>query len=219
MQPEDAGGLLRYTSYDGVPQFAQDSSGSTALNPSTWSDSAHKAAGSAQAKLPLKCHCGAFYGELIRPSACKDWSGVIFNTVKDDTWRWVLCMCTSCRTTSGQPLSPLIFIPPEAFIHPSGAIPSTTPGLTRYESTPGQVARSFCSTCGANVFYERAERESVGGFLDVFLGVVDAPLGEVLEGWLMRRPVGNGEDGNEKDAVHLDVKEVEERGWRESVFQ
>jgi len=46
-----------------------------------------------------------------------------------------------------------------------------------YESTPGEVRRGFCPTCGSSLFWERIGAPEV----DVLLGTLDAPTGERLE--------------------------------------
>ncbi|KAM0703730.1 hypothetical protein Q7P35_009669 [Cladosporium inversicolor] len=120
-----------------------------------------------------------------------------------------LCSCTSCRLASGQELTAWAFIPlADISLDAEGKIPlelsSVTTGTSTSKSTSESafasnlqtynssedVTRSFCSVCGAIVFFhvssqhseERDRRETT--LLDVAVGLLDAPEGARAENWL-----------------------------------
>jgi hypothetical protein len=114
-----------------------------------------------------------------------------------------LCACTSCRLASGMEITAWAFVPAvDISLDAAGEIPlpaisSKTPSavfgtLQTYNSSPG-VARSFCSTCGAIVFWsedltedlkdgEKSEKER--RVVDVAVGLLAADEGARAENWL-----------------------------------
>lgn len=210
VQPEDGGGLMRYC-HDQVPQYVHKEPGPT-VEPSDWKEGGR--AKSSTGSLPLKCHCGGFKASVKRPSACEDQTAHIFQYIEDDKWRWSLDFCTSCRTTTGEPLSCFIFLSPQAILLEDGTTPLTTKALAHYQSSPG-VFRSFCPVCGAKAFYQNTNKQVVDRVVEPLLGLVDIPLKEVLECWVKRV-----EDVSEtlEEAAHQDLAHSVVDGWKRSAF-
>jgi hypothetical protein len=119
-----------------------------------------------------------------------------------------LCSCTSCRLASGQELTAWAFIPLtdisldaegkfplelSSVAGTSGATPTSistaeSPFASRlqtYDSSTN-VTRSFCSVCGAIVFFALSEQNKAPEtmLLDVAVGLLDAPEGARAENWL-----------------------------------
>lgn len=117
-----------------------------------------------------------------------------------------LCSCTSCRLASGQEITAWAFIPLTdisldaegkrplelASVISTGTCKSTSiaedpfdSNLQTYSSSPN-VTRSFCSVCGAIVFFALSEpgRNPKTMLLDVAVGLLDAPEGARAEDWL-----------------------------------
>lgn len=106
------------------------------------------------------------------------------------------CACNSCRRMSGFDLTAWAFIPSTSifldeactvpFTFPTGpASPNTSPdprtlNLKAYESSTG-VLRSFCSTCGAKVFWDGRAGSGKERVVDVAVGLLDAPSGARAE--------------------------------------
>ncbi|KAF2651266.1 hypothetical protein K491DRAFT_696589 [Lophiostoma macrostomum CBS 122681] len=110
------------------------------------------------------------------------------------------CTCNSCRRASGFDITFWAFIPSsnifrdsactQAFIRnpdPEGAGSEKYWGTMKsYTSSPG-VTRTFCSICGANVFWDgRPGREEEGSnaLVDVAVGLLDAGSGARAEEFL-----------------------------------
>lgn len=137
------------------------------------------------------------------------------------------CACRSCRAASGFDITFWSFIPTSNIFldaelttrFPISA-PSRPPtywgSMKRYQSSPG-VTRSFCGTCGANVFWHGHEK-SYGrrGLVDVAVGLLDAESGarakEILGWWTERVSF-------KEDAAHRGLVGGLENGlkaWKES---
>ncbi|KAH7071527.1 DUF636 domain-containing protein [Paraphoma chrysanthemicola] len=121
------------------------------------------------------------------------------------------CTCHSCRRASGFDITFWAFIPTSNIFLSPPSLPSPADSAARpkpfppwpqgskfptwgtmrtYTSSPG-VTRSFCSVCGANIFWA-GDLEHTGhkGVLDVAVGLLDAKSGsraeEVLSWWTGR---------------------------------
>ena len=110
-----------------------------------------------------------------------------------------LCSCTSCRLASGQEITAWAFVPlVDVSLDAEGKIPlelsavtgtggaaSPVASLQTYNSSDN-VTRSFCSVCGAIVFFALSEPDQTPEtmLLDVAIGLFDAPEGARAESWL-----------------------------------
>ncbi|KAH7135457.1 Mss4-like protein [Dendryphion nanum] len=114
------------------------------------------------------------------------------------------CTCHSCRRASGFDIIFWAFIPTSNIFQDAGCtIPfSRNDGkywgsMKRYESSAG-VARTFCGSCGANVFWDGRET-----LVDVAVGLLDAEDGTRAEErlvWCAER-VSFGEEGVHRGLV------------------
>lgn len=209
VQPEDGGGLARYID-DGLPKYVGENDDDRA-DESQWTVTER-----APAKVPLRCACGQFQAELVRPSAvlsippCEgdplehEWK----DRVSDDKWRLGVCPCESCRLTIGFPFSAFVFILQDAIKPVAGS--KGVAGLSKYLSRE-DVTRYFCGGCGASVLYELKSRSELG-VLDLNAGVIDGPLGPILKEWLWRAHLATYGD----DADDVAMFETLRRGWESS---
>lgn len=167
----DLGGLARFLP-DGVPRYADGTSAEAITDRGVATKEEEEAIRqAAEARtLPLRCHCGHVQLDVHRPSSSPV-PEAFKGAVVGDSWLWNFCLCHSCRTTSGFDTSCYFFAP---YTHITGSSSSSHPtdGLSTYSSYPGR-RRHFCPTCGACVFFDRADR---GDLCDVFLGLVDVPV-------------------------------------------
>ncbi|KAF2467927.1 uncharacterized protein BDR25DRAFT_374247 [Lindgomyces ingoldianus] len=98
------------------------------------------------------------------------------------------CTCVSCRRCSGFDITFWAFIPTcNISLDSAGTIPfSRNPywGTMKTYRSSGNVTRTFCSVCGANVFWDGDARQSI---VDVAVGLLDAGSGalaqELLAWW------------------------------------
>ena len=70
------------------------------------------------------------------------------------------------------------------------------PGCTRYKSSPENVSRYFCSTCGATVLYFDDNRDFIGTWA---VGLADAKEGVLAQSWLNW---WTGMDGHPNAPIH-----------------
>lgn len=149
-----------------------------------------------------------------------------------------LCSCTSCRLASGQELTAWAFIPlADISLDAEGKVPlelssvTGTGGSTRgfgslqtYRSSEN-VTRSFCSVCGAIVFFALIEPDQTAAqtLLDVAIGLLNAPEGARAENWLewhterlSFREDAVGRADSLADGVEKGLREFKERRGQES---
>jgi len=144
-----------------------------------------------------------------------------------------LCSCTSCRLASGQEITAWAFIPlVDISLDAEGRVPlelSTVTGTGGTASTVGSLrtyrssenaTRSFCSVCGAIVFFALSEPNQTAEkmLLDVAVGLLDAPEGARAEDWLewctsrlSFREDAVGRADSLADGVEKGLREFEER--------
>lgn len=119
------------------------------------------------------------------------------------------CTCNSCRRASGFDVTFWAFVPTSNIFLDSALTQPFSQGdqywgtMRTFESSPG-VLRTFCSRCGANVFWHGDEGKSGRKYLvDVAVGLLDAPSGaraeEILAWWTER--VSFREDAPHKGLV------------------
>ncbi|EHY58882.1 hypothetical protein ABEF95_005844 [Exophiala dermatitidis] len=139
--------------------------------------------------LPVACHCGGVQLHIVPPAydqGQKDWY------VPSDRSKYYarFCCCRSCRLTLGFSMQPWTYIPPGQILTaqeepvifgPKAKDAVQIAGLKHYQSSEF-VLRSFCTTCGATIFYQSFERPYI---IDVSVGVVRSAIGNALAGeWL-----------------------------------
>ncbi|KAJ9601909.1 hypothetical protein H2200_013579 [Cladophialophora chaetospira] len=140
--------------------------------------------------LEVSCHCGACQLRIAPPAYTDSSEG--FHVPRGDRNKYYarLCCCRSCRLTLGFTLQPWTYIPPEQIFTVNkepvlfGVKTKDTvqiEKLKHYQSSEF-VLRSFCTDCGATMFYQSFERPL---WIDVSVGVLRSKAGNVLAGeWL-----------------------------------
>lgn len=175
------------------------------------------------------CFCGGVQCRIFRPIAYPD-NSYLARFATKDRHKWIasLCVCESCRRSTGMPVVPFIFIPYE-HVHwePSGSLsgtrdtgtpaayvvstPTTVTGTTdtyaaglrltslkSYRSS-SDVERSFCKTCGATVLYQVDIRPEFYDFAPSLLITSNVP-GRRLADWIeIRERVSWPEDAEAYD--------------------
>jgi hypothetical protein len=112
-----------------------------------------------------------------------------------------LCMCVSCRTSSGFDVQPWAFVPRANLHVDSGSgggsrpleMEEGAPGMKtakRYASSEG-IERWFCGGCGASLFFVDESRSEL---VDVSVGLMRAKSGSRAEEWLEWGPNVSGVD-------------------------
>ncbi len=106
------------------------------------------------------------------------------------------CVCRSCRLHFGVSLAPWLYIPPAQILNPhtgeavvqhheamaEEASKGANTGLSlKHYWSRKDCCRSFCSTCGAAVFYTRDDRPEI---TNIAAGLVRAEEGVMARRWL-----------------------------------
>lgn len=148
-----------------------------------------------------------------------------------------LCTCTSCRKMSGFDITAWAFVPSTSifldeactvpFPFPTEPTPPTSNSnpleelrttLRAYKSSE-DVIRSFCSTCGANAFWDGRADSGQERVIDVAVGLLNAPSGaraEEILSWCAERVSFREEAANKALVAGL---EDGLRTWAEERFQ
>lgn len=106
--------------------------------------------------------------------------------LQNDRYLAGTCACHSCRRASGFDLTFWAFIPTaNIFLDELCTIPFSSSGswgsMQTYTSSPG-VTRTFCASCGANIFWQ-GDKDRFGrqGLIDVAVGLLDSCYGARAE--------------------------------------
>lgn len=116
-------------------------------------------------KLRGNCHCGDVEVEILPPDG-------------DDRYGASLCACTSCSKTCGFEITSWVRTPLEKVKIAEGSLQKDQMKLMSYSSSPN-VERHFCKRCGATISYAKKD----GGFVDIGVGLLNAPEGSRAEQW------------------------------------
>jgi hypothetical protein len=140
--------------------------------------------------LQVACHCGACQLRIAPPSYTDSSEG--WYVPKEDRKKYYarLCCCRSCRLTLGFTLQPWAYIPPSQIFTateepvvfgPKAKETFQIEKLKHYQSSEF-VLRSFCTDCGATMFYQSFERPYI---IDVSVGVLRSKFGNAMAAeWL-----------------------------------
>lgn len=146
--------------------------------------------------LRASCHCGAVKFEIERPDG------------SDGKYPAGLDACTSCRTVTGFEITSWAFVPKNRIWLSNGrSLDLEMAALSHYETSPG-VHRTFCATCGANVFCYRGTAET--DMIDIAVGLLESKIGARAEDWLRWDHYGDKIVAWAEDALDKDL--VEESG-------
>ena len=140
--------------------------------------------------LEVSCRCGSCQLR-IAPSAYDGSSEGWYVPEKDRTKYCArICCCRSCRLTLGFTLQPWTYIPPsqiftasnEPLVFGPKARETVQIQKLKYYQSSESVLRSFCSECGATMFYQNFERPYI---IDMSVGVLRSKFGNgMLREWL-----------------------------------
>ena len=140
--------------------------------------------------LEVSCHCGSCQLR-IAPAPYKDGSEGWY-VPKGNLSKYYarICCCRSCRLTLGFTLQPWSFILPSQIFTtakepvvfgPEAQKVVQIEKLKHYQSSES-VLRSFCTECGATIFYQSFDRPYI---IDVSVGVLRSKLGNgMVSEWL-----------------------------------
>lgn len=168
-------------------------------------------------QLTARCHCGGVDLKIKRASYEREPEGVKTLMRADDPGRYLarFCACRSCRLSMGFSLCPWTYVALGSVLDTTTLRPvrfgrealskDANEGLllklTHYESSDG-VWRTFCSGCGASVFYytEAEERRNV---VDVAVGLLRAQSGSLAREWVRWADgeVSHGDEGTDQSLV------------------
>ena len=134
-------------------------------------------------RLRARCHCGGVDFYISPPASAQVHDGLPENMRPKDKTRWYALndACTSCRLLSSCAVTSWAIVEASHVTLADGSPYKPDLGTTRaYKSSP-KVDRTFCSTCGAIVFYQCDELPQ---YLDVAVGLLEADSGVRAEEWL-----------------------------------
>ncbi|RVX68811.1 hypothetical protein B0A52_07466 [Exophiala mesophila] len=144
-------------------------------------------------QMRATCHCGGVDLRIDPPPIPDTHNHSHQNdtpTSEPPRYPAAICCCRSCRLSLGFALQPWTYVPPDRIRTASGELVAFGPDtknnnqiekMKHYQSSEN-VLRSFCTSCGATVFFQDANRMSV---IDVSVGIIrsDGENGMVEE-WL-----------------------------------
>ena len=140
-------------------------------------------------ELEVKCHCHDIEFHLLKPNG------------RGERYGAGLCACTSCSKTGGFEITSWVFVPKDKVrASNGGSWESVAEKLGKYTSSPG-VDRYFCKRCGATVFYNKTELDTI----DIGVGLLNALEGSRAQSLLHWNEDGANvaypEDALDKDFV------------------
>ncbi|KIX03518.1 uncharacterized protein Z518_07071 [Rhinocladiella mackenziei CBS 650.93] len=134
--------------------------------------------------MEVACHCGGVQLRIAPPPYSESSEG--WHVPVDHSKYYArICCCRSCRLTIGFSMQPWTYIPPSQIFTvdgkpvvfgPKAKETAQMEKLKHYQSSV-DVLRSFCTTCGASIFYQCFDRPYI---IDVSVGVVRSKFGNVL---------------------------------------
>ncbi|ETI25384.1 hypothetical protein G647_02157 [Cladophialophora carrionii CBS 160.54] len=142
------------------------------------------------AAIEVSCHCGACQLRIAPPPYEVSSEGWYVPKSDRNKYYARLCGCRSCRLTLGFTLQPWAYVPPsqihtvndEPVVFGPKAEETLQIEMLRYYRSSEFVLRSFCTVCGATMYYQSFERPYI---IDVSVGVLRSRLGNVMAGeWL-----------------------------------
>lgn len=140
--------------------------------------------------LAVSCGCGACQLHIAPPAYGDTSEGWYVPKMDRGKYYARLCCCRSCRLTLGFPLQPWTYIPPSqifttakepVIFGPKAKETVQIEKLKHYQSSEA-VLRSFCTVCGATMYYQSFDRPYI---IDVSVGVLVSKFGNAMAGeWL-----------------------------------
>ena len=165
-------------------------------------------------KIRVACHCGGVEFHIAPPPYNETSEGWYVPADRSKYYAR-LCNCRSCRLTLGFTFQPWTYIPPSQLFTVNGKQLICGPKakdvvqiekLKHYQSSEF-VLRSFCTTCGATMYYQSFERPYI---IDVSVGVLRSKVGNVMVGeWLQwdRKVVSKREEAVDEEMIEAWLRE------------
>lgn len=164
--------------------------------------------------MKVACHCGGVKLHIAQPAydeQSEDWY------VPGNRSKYLarVCCCRSCRLSLGFTMHPFTYVPPSQIFTdgmepvvfgPKAKEGAQIPGLKYYQSSPS-VLWSFCTTCGASIFYQNFDRPYI---INPSVGVIRSTVGNGLAGeWLEwdRKVMSFREDAVDEELVRAWLEE------------
>ncbi|KAF4125082.1 Glutathione-dependent formaldehyde-activating enzyme [Geosmithia morbida] len=169
-------------------------------------------------RLRVQCHCGGVSFTFTRPTADMVADTEHFaksvSPVDPAKWRATWDVCSDCRLVNGTHVVGWTYIP-RILCDPPIARDLKIGTLRVYASSP-DVQRSFCTTCGATVFFTHADRcpSDEKQIVNVATGLLRAPEGTMAEDWLTwKSSLSHPDNGRRFDTGFFDALAAGMRTW------
>ena len=165
--------------------------------------------------LEASCHCGSCQFRIAAPPYNDSSEGWYIPKADRNRYYARLCGCRSCRLTLGFTLQPWTYVPPSqifttanqpVIFGPDGKDTVQIEKMKHYQSSES-VLRSFCSKCGATLFYQSFDRPYI---IDVSAGVLRSKIGNAMVGeWLEwdRRAISHQAEAVDEELVRAWLEE------------
>ncbi|KAF1814462.1 hypothetical protein P152DRAFT_272609 [Eremomyces bilateralis CBS 781.70] len=139
-------------------------------------------------RLEARCLCGGVKFFITRPDADvgapipprEDPDIKKYVSRKGNKWMASNCVCKSCRLASGCDISSWYFVATPFITLEDGAPFRNVFGTGREYCSSENVARVFCSRCGATVLYQNFQRPKM---VDISAGILRSKAGARAEDW------------------------------------
>lgn len=177
-------------------------------------------------ELPVKCHCGGISMLVDRANHAENHLKVDPQMIPSNPnkyYAWY-CTCRSCRLATGYSLQPMAYIRRGAIKNAHTGKPvvfgdaalqlGVNEGLKlgHYRHTD-QAQRSFCSGCGATVFWcdLSDDVDDADGIVDISAGILRAESGAMAREWL---EWSEGYISHEEEMLDKTQRECVKKGWK-----
>lgn len=139
--------------------------------------------------IKVECHCGGVRLQ-VKPPAYDEKSEGWYVPTDHSKYYSRICCCRSCRLALGFTFQPWAYVPPnqiltaegdQVIFGPEAKSSKQIAKLAHYQSSDS-VLRSFCTDCGATIFYQSFDRAYI---INIGVGVVRSKVGNGMVGeWL-----------------------------------
>lgn len=174
-------------------------------------------------RLLVKCHCGGISLRVLRADFTNDPFKVKSHMIPANPNKYCAwyCSCRSCRLATGASLWPTVYVPPEAIssaltdepivFGPAAEEPGANAGLKlKYYRSSDEGQRSFCSGCGATVFYCYLGDDG-DGVVNISAGILRADSGAMAREWFEWK---EGHISWQQELVDQSQGECVNKGWK-----
>lgn len=196
----------------------------------SWTKASLASSLSSRQTLVAKCHCGGVHLSIARADYNTNPHNVSERMMPprpahaDKYIAWH-CACRSCRLATGSTVQSWVYVPPAAITDPETGEPvvfgldalelDANKGvglreLKHYRSSENTL-RSFCSGCGATVFYAYLGKDG-DGVVDVSAGILRSESGSMARDFVYWGP--DDYISHEEELVNKEIGKVLKSGFR-----